>query len=209
MKLNENNIQAPFQYKISDKTFELKTVSGGFTLNTDNVQVKVFSGERLFCADIGYAVDGAVEEMEFLIDSIKVYPQVLESLEDLQSVEIKDNEVYLIRNELDFKSIVFFPPSDLNKKFDFTITTYSSTFSSFMFDEIAKKLNTLDINYPIKNYYENADYIVNDIIKYNGYLYRVFKDFTGDSTDYYIKTNCNLITPSLKISYLVFGSTMR
>lgn len=199
MKLNENNIQAPFQYKISDKTFELKTVSGGFTLNTDNVQVKVFSGERLFCADIGYAVDGAVEEMEFLIDSIKVYPQVLESLEDLQAVEIKDNEVYLIRNELDFKSIVFFPPSDLNKKFDFTITTYSSTFSSFMFDEIAKKLNTLDINYPIKNYYENADYIVNDIIKYNGYLYRVFKDFTGDSTDYYLKSNCNLLTPFKKL----------
>ena len=95
--------------------------------------------------------------MEFLIDDIKVYPQVLESLKDLQAVEVKDNEVYLIRNELDFKSIVFFPPSDLNKKFDFTITTYSSTFSSFMFDEIAKKLNTLDINYPIKNYYENYE----------------------------------------------------
>lgn len=199
MNLNENNIQAPFQYKISDKTFELKTVSGGFSLNTDNVQVKVFSGQRLFCADIGYAVDGAVEEMEFLIDDIKVYPQVLESLKDLQAVEVKDNEVYLIRNELDFKSIVFFPPSDLNKKFDFTITTYSSTFSSFMFDDIAKKLNTLDINYPIKNYYENTDYKINDIIKYNGYLYRVFKDFTGDSTDYYIKTNCNLITPFKKL----------
>ena len=199
MNLNENNIQAPFQYKISENTFELKTVSGGFYLDTDNVQVKVFSGQRLFCADIGYAVDGAVEEMEFLIDDIKVYPQVLESLKDLQAVEVKDNEVYLIRNELDFKSIVFFPPSDLNKKFDFTITTYSSTFSSFMFDEIAKKLNTLDINYPVKNYYENVDYKVNDIIKYNGYLYRVFKDFTGDSTDYYIKTNCNLITPFKKL----------
>lgn len=199
MNLNENNIQAPFQYKISENTFELKTVSGGFYLDTDNVQVKVFSGQRLFCADIGYAVDGAVEEMEFLIDDIKVYPQVLESLEDLQAVEVKDNEVYLIRNELDFKSIVFFPPSDLNKKFDFTITTYSSTFSSFMFDDIAKKLNTLDINYPIKNYYENTDYKINDIIKYNGYLYRVFKDFTGDSTDYYIKTNCNLITPFKKL----------
>ena len=199
MNLNENNIQAPFQYKISENTFELKTVSGGFYLDTDNVQVKVFSGQRLFCADIGYAVDGAVKEMEFLIDDIKVYPQVLESLKDLQAVEVKDNEVYLIRNELDFKSIVFFPPSDLNKKFDFTITTYSSTFSSFMFDEIAKKLNTLDINYPIKNYYENTDYKINDIIKYNGYLYRVFKDFTGDSTDYYIKTNCNLITPFKKL----------
>lgn len=199
MNLNENNIQAPFQYKISENTFELKTVSGGFYLDTDNVQVKVFSGQRLFCADIGYAVDGAVKEMEFLIDDIKVYPQVLESLKDLQAVEVKDNEVYLIRNELDFKSIVFFPPSDLNKKFDFTITTYSSTFSSFMFDDIAKKLNTLDINYPIKNYYENTDYKINDIIKYNGYLYRVFKDFTGDSTDYYIKTNCNLITPFKKL----------
>ena len=120
MILNENNIQAPFQYKISDNTFELKTVSGGFSLNTNNVQVKVFSGQRLFCADIGYAIDGAVEEMEFLIDDIKVYPQVLENLEDLQTVQVKDNEVYLIKNELNFKSIVFFPPSDLNKNFKFT-----------------------------------------------------------------------------------------
>ncbi|MEI0493599.1 phage tail protein, partial [Brachyspira intermedia] len=199
MILNENNIQAPFQYKISDNTFELKTVSGGFSLNTNNVQVKVFSGQRLFCADIGYAIDGAVEEMEFLIDDIKVYPVVLDELEDLQTVSVKSNEVYLIKNELNFKSIVFFPPSDLNKTFKFTITTYSSTFSSFMFDEIAKKLNSLDINYPVKNYYENVDYKVNDIIKNNGYLYRVFKDFTSDSTDYYLKSNCNLITPFKKL----------
>ncbi|ADG71503.1 hypothetical protein [Brachyspira murdochii] len=199
MNLNENNIQAPFQYKISENTFELKTVSGGFLLNADNVQVKVFSGERLFCADIGYAIDGAVEEMEFLIDSIKVYPQVLENLDNLQTAEVKDNEVYLIRNELDFKSIVFFPPSDLNKNFKYTITTYSNTFSSFMFDDIAKKLNSLDINYPIKNYYENTDYKINDIIKYNGYLYRVFKDFTSDSTDYYLKSNCNILTPFKKL----------
>ncbi|WP_440148648.1 phage tail protein [Brachyspira intermedia] len=199
MILNENNIQSPFQYKISENSFELKIVSGGFLLNTNNVQVKVFEGQRLFCADIGYAIDGAVEEMEFLIDSIKVYPVVLDELEDLQTVDVKDNEIYLIKNEIDFKSIVFFPPIDLNKRFDFTITTYSSTFSSFMFDEIAKKLNSLDINYPVKNYYRNTDYKVNDIIKNNGYLYRVFKDFTSDDTDYYLKNNCNLITPFKKL----------
>ena len=199
MILNENNIQAPFQYKISDNTFELKTVSGGFSLNTNNVQVKVFSGQRLFCADIGYAIDGAVEEMEFLIDDIKVYPQLLENLKDLQTVVVKDNEIYLVNNDINFKSIIFFPPSDLNKNFKFNITTYSSTISSFMFDEIAKKLNTLDTNYPVKNYYENVDYKVNDIIKNNGYLYRVFKDFTSDSTDYYLKSNCNLITPFKKL----------
>ena len=68
-----------------------------------------------------------------------------------------------------------------------------------MFDEIAKKLNTLDTNYPVKNYYENTDYKVNDIIKNNGYLYRVFKDFTSDNTDYYLKSNCNLLTPFKKL----------
>ena len=190
-KLNENNIQAPFQYKISENTFELLKRSGELELNTNNKQVKVLSGQRLFCADIGYGIDGAVEEMEFLIDDIKVYPILLDELKDLQTVEIKDNEIYLVENELDFKSIIFFPPSDLNKNFKFTITTYSSTFSSFMFDEIAEKLNSLDTNYPIINYYEGADYKVNDIIKYNSYLYRVFKDFTSDGTDYYLKTNCN------------------
>ena len=199
MPLNENNIQAPFQYKIGENTFELLKRNGELELNTDNVQVKVFSGQRLFCADIGYAVDGPLEEMEFLIDDIKVYPQLLENLKDLQTADVKDNEIYLVNNDINFKSIIFFPPSDLNKNFKFNITTYSSTFSSFMFDEIAKKLNTLDTNYPVKNYYENTDYKVNDIIKYNGYLYRVFRDFTSDSTDYYLKSNCNLLTPFKKL----------
>ena len=199
MILNENNIQAPFQYKISENTFELLKRNGELELNTDNVQVKVYQGERLFMADIGYSVDGPLEEMEFLIDDIKVYPQLLENLKDLQTVVVKDNEIYLVNNDINFKSIIFFPPSDLNKNFKFNITTYSSTISSFMFDEIAKKLNTLDINYPVKNYYENADYKVNDIIKNNGYLYRVFKDFTSDDTDYYLTSNCNLLTPFKKL----------
>ena len=141
--LNENNIQSPFQYNISENTFELLERNGELELNTNNVQVKVFSGQRLFCADIGYAVDGPLENMEFLIDDIKVYPVLLEDLEDLQTVEVKDNEIYLIKEDINFKSIIFFPPSDLNKNFKFNITTYSTTFSAFMFDEIAKKLNSL------------------------------------------------------------------
>ena len=197
--LNENNIQAPFQYKISENSFELLTRNGEIYLNTNNVQVKVFEGQRVFCADIGYAVDGALEEMEFLIDDIKVYPVLLEELKDLQSMEVKENEIYLIKNDINFKSIIFFPPIDLNKNFKYTITTYSSTFSSFMFDEIAKKLNIIDMNIPIKNYYEDTDYKINDVIKYNGYLYRVFREFTSDGTDYYLHSNCNLITPFKKL----------
>lgn len=199
MILNENNIQAPFQYKISENTFELLKRNGELELNTDNVQVKVFEGQRLFCADIGYTVDGPLEEMEFLIDDIKVYPVLLEELEDLKNAEVKDNEIYLIEEDINFKSIIFFPLSDFNKNFKFNITTYSSTFSSFMFDEIAKKFNSFDINIPVKNYYNNIDYKVNDIIKYKGYLYRVFKEFKSDDTDYYLKTNCNLITPFKKL----------
>lgn len=117
MKLNENNIQSPFQYNISGNTFELLERIGELELNTDNVQVKVFENQRLFCADIGYAVDGALEYMEFLIDDIKVYPNLLEELKDLQTKEIKDNEIYLIKNDINFKSIIFFPLRDLNKIF--------------------------------------------------------------------------------------------
>ena len=197
--LNENNIQAPFKYKISENTFELDTIKGELELNKNNVQVKIFEGQRLFCADIGYAVDGALEEMEFLIDDIKVYPVLLEQLEDLKSTEVKDNEIYLIKNDINFKSIIFFPPIDLNKNFKYTITTYSSTFSAFMFDEIAEKLNIIDMNIPVKNYYKDNDYKINDIIKYNGYLYRVFREFKSDGTDYYLQSNCNLITPFKKL----------
>ena len=103
MPLNENNIQAPFQYKIGENTFELLERNGELELNTNNVQVKVFSGQRLFCADIGYAVDGPLENMEFLIDDIKVYPQLLENLKDLQTVDVKDNEIYLVNNDINVK----------------------------------------------------------------------------------------------------------
>lgn len=197
--LNENNIQAPFQYRIGENTFELKTVSGELYLSSDNVQVKVFEGERLFCADIGYAVDGALELMEFLINNIRVYPHLLNELKDLKTVAVKDNEIYLIKDDINFKSIIFFPLIDLNQKFNFRVTTYSSTFSSFMFDDIAVKLNKLDENIPIKNYYRDESYEVNDIIKHNAYLYRVFKKFTSDGTDYHLKANCSLLTPFKKL----------
>ena len=119
--LNENNIQAPFQYRIGENTFELKTVSGELYLSSDNVQVKVFEGERLFCADIGYAVDGALELMEFLINNIRVYPHLLNELKDLKTVAVKDNEIYLIKDDINFKSIIFFPLIDLNQKFNFRV----------------------------------------------------------------------------------------
>ena len=195
-KLNENNLQAPFQYRPSENTFILEKVSGEIFLSEDSKEVRVIEKEDLFCACIGYSIDGSLEEMDFFIDDIKVYPKYVDDIHNLREIEtIKENEIYLIKDNIDFKSIIYFPIIFLNKKFNFTITTYNSVFTSYMFDEVSKKLNTLDINYPILNFKNNTNYKADDIIKYNGYLYKVNKDFESDNTDYHLTINTSLLTP--------------
>lgn len=196
MFLNENNLQAPFQYKISENSFKLEKINNSLQLSKDNSQIKVFEGERLFCVDIGYGINGALEEMEFILDGVRVYPVLLDDINCIRELEeVEENKIYLIKNDINFKSIIFLSVTHLNKKFEYSITAYNTTLSSWMFDYIAKKINGLDTDYPIKNYYNKTNYKVNDIIKHNGYLYKVNKDFLSDNSDYYLKSNCSILTP--------------
>ncbi|WP_157150989.1 phage tail protein [Brachyspira sp. SAP_772] len=196
MFLNENNLQAPFQYKISENSFKLEKINNSLQLSEDNEQIKVFKGEKLFCVDIGYGINGALEEMEFILDGVRVYPLLLDDINCIRELEeVEENKIYLIKNDVNFKSIIFLSVTHLNKQFEYSITAYNTTLSSWMFDYIAKKINTLDTDYPIKNYYGKTDYKINDIIKHNGYLYRVNKDFLSDDSDYYLVSNCSIITP--------------
>lgn len=189
-KLNENNIQAPFEYKPSENGFILNNINGEIALNNNSVQVKVIDEEKLFCADLGYSVDGEVYEMNFYVDKIKIFPVQLNKIEELRAQEIEDNKVYFVK-DTNFKSIAFFSIANLNKIFSFEITSYASVFSSWMFDEIARKINGLDTNYPIKNFYQQTEYKAGDIIKKDGYLYQVIKDFTSNDK----LSNSIIITP--------------
>ena len=196
MFLNENNLQAPFQYKISENSFKLEKINNSLQLSEDNEQIKVFEGERLFCVDIGYGINGALEEMEFILDGVRVYPVLLDDINCIRELEeAEENKIYLIKNDINFKSIIFLSTIHLNKKFEYSITAYNTTLSSWMFDYIAKKINSLDTDYPIKNYYDKTNYKTNDIIKHNGYLYKTNKDFLSDDSDYYLKSNCSILTP--------------
>ncbi|MEI0530588.1 phage tail protein [Brachyspira pilosicoli] len=196
MFLNENNLQAPFQYKISENSFNLEKINNSLQLSKDNSQIKVFEGEKLFCVDIGYGINGALEEMEFILDGVRVYPVLLDEINCIRELEeVEENKIYLIKNDINFKSIIFLSINHLNKKFEYSITAYNTTLSSWMFDYIAKKINSLDTDYPIKNYYNKTNYKINDIIKHNGYLYKVNKDFLSDDSDYYLESNCSILTP--------------
>ena len=196
MFLNENNLQAPFQYKISENSFKLEKINNSLQLSEDNSQIKVFEGEKLFCVDIGYGINSALEEMEFVLDGVRVYPVLLDDINCIRELEeVEENKIYLIKNDINFKSIIFLSTTHLNKQFEYSITAYNTTLSSWMFDYIAKKINSLDTDYPIKNYYDKTNYKINDIIKYNGYLYKVNKDFSSDNSDYYLKSNCSILTP--------------
>lgn len=107
MFLNENNLQAPFQYKISENSFKLEKINNSLQLSKDNSQIKVFEGERLFCVDIGYGINGALEEMEFILDGVRVYPVLLDDINCIRELEeVEENKIDLFQKYLTNQFIV-------------------------------------------------------------------------------------------------------
>lgn len=194
--LNENNIQAPFQYLIGEDNFELLEYTDEFILTEDNPRLKYREDQKYFIVDLGASIDGDIINTNILIDNVKIYPIRVGAIEELRDAVINENNFGFIANDNNFKSVIILPKSNINKRLKYTIYTYATSISSFMFDEIARKLNTLDIDYPVKNFYQNESYKINDIIKYNGYLYRVLKDFNNtENDDKLLVTNSMIITP--------------
>lgn len=194
--LNENNIQAPFQYLIGEDNFELLEYTDEFILTADNPKLKYREDQKYFIVDLGASIDGDINNTNILIDNTKIYPIRVGVIEELRDAVINENNFAFIANDNNFKSVIILPKSNINKRLKYTIYTYATSLSSYMFDEVARKLNTLDIDYPVKNFYQNESYKINDIIKYNGYLYRVLKDFNNtENDDKLLISNAMIITP--------------
>lgn len=194
--LNEKNIQAPFQYLIGEDNFELLEYTDDFLLTEDNPRLKYREDQKYFIADLGASIDGDINNTNILIDNTKIYPIRVGVIEELRDAVINENNFAFIANDNNFKSVIILPKSNINKRLKYTIYTYATSLSSYMFNEVARKLNTLDIDYPVKNFYQNENYKINDIIKYNGYLYRVLKDFNNtENDDKLLMSNTMIITP--------------
>lgn len=194
--LNEKNIQAPFQYLIGEDSFELLEYTDEFILTEDNPRLKYREDQKYFIVDLGASIDGDINNTNILIDNTKIYPIRVGAIEELKDAIINENNFAVVANDNNFKSVIILPKSNINKRLKYTIYTYATSLSSYMFDEAARKLNTLDINYPVKNFYQNENYKINDIIKYNGYLYRVLKDFNNtENDDRLLMSNTMIITP--------------
>ena len=198
--LNEKNIQAPFQYLIGEDNFELLEYTDEFILTEDNPRLKYREDQKYFIVDLGASIDGDINETNILIDNTKIYPIRVGAIEELRDAIINENNFAFVANDNNFKSVIILPKININKRLKYTIYTYATSISSYMFDEAARKLNTLDINYPVKNFYQNDSYKINDIIKYNGYLYRVLKDFNNtENDDRLLMSNTMIITPFKKL----------
>ena len=194
--LNEKNIQAPFQYLIGEDNFELLEYTDEFILTEDNPRLKYREDQKYFIVDLGASIDGDINNTNILIDNTKIYPIRVGTIEELRDAIINENNFAVVANDNNFKSVIILPKININKRLKYTIYTYATSISSYMFDEAARKLNTLDINYPVKNFYQNESYKINDIIKYNGYLYRVLKDFNNtENDDRLLMSNTMIITP--------------
>lgn len=194
--LNEKNIQAPFQYLIGEDDFELLEYTDDFLLTEDNPRLKYREDQKYFIVDLGASIDCDINKTNILIDNTKIYPIRVGAIEELRDAIINENNFAVVANDNNFKSVIILPKININKRLKYTIYTYATSISSYMFDEAARKLNTLDINYPVKNFYQNESYKINDIIKYNGYLYRVLKDFNNtENDDRLLMSNTMIITP--------------
>ena len=194
--LNEKNIQAPFQYLIGEDNFELLEYTDEFILTEDNPRLKYREDQKYFIVDLGASIDGDINNTNILIDNTKIYPIRVGAIEELRDAIINENNFAVVANDNNFKSVIILPKININKRLKYTINTYATSLSSYMFNEVARKLNTLDINYPVKNFYQNESYKINDIIKYNGYLYRVLKDFNNtENDDRLLMSNTMIITP--------------
>lgn len=194
--LNEKNIQAPFQYLIGEDNFELLEYTDDFLLTEDNPRLKYREDQKYFIVDLGASIDGDINNTNILIDNTKIYPIRVGVIEELKDAIINENNFAFVANDNNFKSVIILPKSNINKRLKYTIYTYATSLSSYMFNEVARKLNTLDIDYPVKNFYQNESYKINDIIKYNGYLYRVLKDFNNtENDDRLLMSNTMIITP--------------
>lgn len=143
--INENNIQTAFSYKPSSDEYVYKTVNNELQLKTDNIQVKYFEGEKLFCVDTGYSIDGDISKMKFTIDDLTVYANTVNTVDKLKDLIINNQAIYIVTDDINFKSIIFIPIAQLNKTLKYTITSLNSTLSSYVIDEIAKKFNSASI----------------------------------------------------------------
>ena len=144
--LNEKNIQAPFQYLIGEDDFELLEYTDDFLLTEDNPRLKYREDQKYFIVDLGASIDGDINNTNILIDNVKIYPIRVGAIEELRDAIINENNFAFVANDNNFKSVIILPKININKRLKYTINTYATSLSSYMFDEAARKLNTLDIN---------------------------------------------------------------
>lgn len=146
-KLNEDNIQRSFLYNRVDNTYNYKTVEGEFVVGGGNTALA--NGSDVYACDIGWTVEGDSNVWQFLVDGSladKLAIKTVSSVEELTLLDFSDNICGIVVNDVYLSNIVFIPNRYVNKKITYKVTTLNSTFSSFMMNQIAFKLNNFDVD---------------------------------------------------------------
>lgn len=146
-KLNEDNIQRSFLYNRVDNTYNYKTVEGEFVVGGENTALA--NGSDAYACDIGWTVEGDSNVWQFLVDGSladKLVIKIVSSIEELTLLDFSDNICGIVVNDVYLSNIVFISNRYVNKKITYKVTTLNSTFSSFMMNQIAFKLNNFDVD---------------------------------------------------------------
>lgn len=140
MKLNESNLQRGFLYSNVDNAYSYKSVESTISLSGDNCKLV---GSAL-AVDLGYTLDGVSSNWIVSIDNTTCKLITLSSINDLPE-ELEEDSYYFVDDDPYLSSIIFVNSKYRTSSLYFKIQSLNTTLSSWMLDDIAKKVNNFDV----------------------------------------------------------------
>lgn len=145
-KLNEKNLQLAFNFNASNGILTNNRITGEILLEETNQRIAIQESSEKIAVDLGYSIDGDIDNMLFTLDSERLSIKIFSQRWDLVETEINENEAVIITDEPSFKTCLWLNKKGIGKILNFQIISQNTSISSWMFDIIAKKVNGLNLD---------------------------------------------------------------
>lgn len=144
-KLNEKNLQACFQYNGTTGEDVFENITGNIIIDVDSPRVRQQVNSDKICIDLGYSVDGDPrKDWKFALDSNVLIIQTVAFRSDLSSITLATNECAVVTNDPNFRTCLWLNYESNGKTLTYHFLSQNTSISSWMFDEVATKLNAYD-----------------------------------------------------------------
>ena len=144
-QLNEENLQLAFNFNPSNGNLTKNRIIGEILIEEANKRIAIQESSDKIAIDLGYSIDGDIEDMEFTINLEKLLVKTVCQRWELVECIIKENEVVIVCDEPSFKTCLWLNKSSIGKTLNYKIISQNTSLSSWMLDIIARKLNKFNV----------------------------------------------------------------